>query len=149
MQYKKKELYKKLLEIEPSLDSIEYIETLLNFVLNGIKDWSKNPDNLILNVRHFGKFHYRLAKVKRDRFKKEEFSKLDCVKSEEHKRFVEISDFILNLYEGYSKKKQDIRAVRFGEDYKTPKELKEYKKTKLEEEIKIKNENKYTYKILV
>jgi hypothetical protein len=147
MQYRKKELYKKILELQPTLDSTEYIETLLNEVIIGIKKWSKTPDNLILNVKHFGKFHYRLAKVKSDRAKKQLYLDEKYLKNKEHKEYIELTNFILSLYEGYTQKKQEIRQKRFGKEYKTPIELKEFKI--LEKENKENNVNKYGYKVLV
>ena len=124
MQYKKDLLYKRILELSPELNSTEYIKDIINEIVNGIKEWSKNPNDIILNVKHLGRFYWKYKNLKRDLEAKKDFTDANKYKrGEEHERFVDVANAVLDMYDDYHTEKYRIRKLNYGSDYKEPEEL--------------------------
>jgi len=123
MQYRKNILYRAI-SAKTNLDE-NYIKILLTFITDGIKNWSKDPDNLILSIKYFGKFYWRHKKLQEALNIKKEFTE-GYNRSKEHSKFVENSNLIIGMFEQYIKDKEDIKKKRYGDNYMERKELKKH-----------------------
>lgn len=125
--YLKRLIFHKLLKKEyPNVDS-ELAARLLDFATVKIIEWTKKEDaNLILNIRGFGKFYWRKRKIQKAMDgRKLRLNNPDC------QEFVKRSEIILEKYKAFESKKQEVRKLNYGDDYKTPEELKQLKLEKL------------------
>ena len=130
MQYKKTDLYRKILGIHPSLENEEYVSALLNHVTTGIKEWSRQPTSLILNVKNFGRFHWKKRNLQKDMESKSFFTDPVYKRGDEHKNFVEVASKVLSWYDKYEQDKIVIHKINHGANYKTNEELKAITKQK-------------------
>lgn len=144
MQIKKEVLYKEICKLYPELD-MDYVKHYILFVLDGIQNWSMNPDNLILKVKHFGVFHWKFKNLKKDLESKKFFADAEAYKrGAEHINFVNVAEGVVEMYADYHEKKYRIRKLNYGADYKTPEQLTIEKKAFLN-----KANDKNTRKVLI
>ena len=134
MQYKKDALYKKI--GENSGLNPEYVKQLLNFTIDGIKEWSINPSNIILGVKHLGRFYWKHKNLKRDLETRKLYVEEQFKRHEDHKKFVENANLILGIYEQYHKDKEDIKKIRFGDNY-LPKDVVKQKYNEFKNSTKV------------